>query len=172
MSDLYSRQRALDIMRKIHPEHGPLDKMNNERPDIQFRDDGVGIEVTRAYSEQEGRFYANARCEIRNPGGMFHNVLSTGHICLMEDTNDIMRRVSDSIDKKTTMAAGYRNENSWMKKLSLAIIVGYDLERSDFGLVLSKINAEARNAFDEIVFIMPSSALLFKTDNDAVILFL
>lgn len=165
MSDLNSRQRALNVIRKIHPEYGPLSKKNTERPDIQFRDDDVGIEVTCAYSEQEGRFYANARNKIRNPEKLFNNVLSIGYICLMEDTDNIIRRVSNSISKKAAMAVGYRIENPWMKRLGLAIIIGYDLELHDLELAISNLSQANNNTFDELYLLMPSKSFYFDGRN-------
>lgn len=172
MSDLNSKLIAKAIIKKAHTEYEDNDITFTERPDIQIKKYGAGIEVTRAFSEQEGRFYANSRREIRNPEKLFHNILSTGHVCLMDDVSDITQNISNSVNKKVTKASEYRSENPWMKKLSLAVIVGYDLEISDYELVLPEINAKTRDAFDEIIFIMPSSALLFKMNNNTVIFFL
>lgn len=79
----------------------------------------------------------------------------------MEDTDNIIRRVSNSISKKAAMAAGYRIENPWMKRLGLAIIIGYDLELHDLELVISNLSQANNNIFDELYLLMPSKSFYF-----------
>ena len=61
MSDLNDKMKAKAVNRKVHPEYEDADISFAERPDIQIKKYGVGVEVTRAFSNQEGIFHAYLR---------------------------------------------------------------------------------------------------------------
>lgn len=143
MPDRQSKIRAKIIIRIIHPEFDDVDVDDTEKPDIQFVKHRYGVEVTRAFNIAEGKFYA----------GMIKD--------LLEDTDNITERICHSINIKTEKAPNYYAENPWMKRLGLAIIVGYPLDREDLEQVVSKITPKTRRLYFEIFFIMPLSAYLY-----------
>lgn len=161
MPDLNNKSKTKTIIMRMHREYKDSDISFGERPDIHIKKYGVGIEVTRAFSSQEGIFYANARKEIWNPNQLLLNILTTGNAYIIENTEAIICRISKSIHRKAKKIKGYKAENPWIKYLRLAVIIGYDLELYDLDLAISNLEYKDKVAFDGIYLIMPSYSFYF-----------
>ena len=161
MSDLNDKIKTRSIIRKVYPAYEDGDMLFSERPDIHIRKYGAGVEVTRAFSHQEGIFHSHLRGKIRNPKALLTDYLSTGHACLIEDTSTIVHRVTTSILKKARMAKGYKAEKPWLRHLGLAVIVGYDLELCDLESAIDDLSNEDKIMFDELYLLTPSKSFYF-----------
>ena len=156
MSDYKSKLLAAKYFLSIHPGYYPDDIIKSEKPDIHYKNHYAGLEVTRAFSRQEGLFYSDMNGKIRNREIL--DTLSTGQAQITEDTNDIIKRVLQAIHTKTELAPSYLKENPWIKNLALAVIIGYDLELYDLEIVTAEMSEQTKKYYSEILLIMPSIA--------------
>ncbi|MBP5592813.1 MAG: hypothetical protein J6X75_01375 [Clostridia bacterium] len=152
MSDFKSKILANCEFLKIHPNYIPEDLQSTERPDIHYKNASVGLEVTRALGQEEALPDSYAKGKLKSPDLL--NWLSIRLPHVLEDTSDIADRVSSCIRAKTLLAPGYLKENPWIKRLALAVVIYYPLERYDLETIASNIENDTRKYYSEILFII------------------
>ena len=165
MSDINDKIFAKNILKSMYPNLENIDTSSKtEKPDLHFMRNKIGVEVTKAWDDLDGMFYASLNGEIKNKEKLFEPndmLLPNKIIRRIEDIDNIVNKISERIGAKTNLAPKYYNENPWMHKLYLFVIVDALLERYDLEKVSNKISNQTRKMFNKIFFATPKCIFIY-----------